>query len=108
MERREIVSVHAGYGGGEFTTPVLSFSGSRLEVNMDGSGGGWLQVDIQSASGQPLASYGLDQCDTICGNSVRKVITWKGGSDLSELSNTPVRLRFVMRSMKLFAFQFAA
>jgi len=102
------VSVHAGYGGGAFTTPLVTFSGSRLEVNMDGSAGGWLQVEIQSADGQPLASYGLDQCDTIRANSVAKVITWKGSSDLSALKETPVRLRFVMRSTKLFAFQFAA
>ena len=101
------VSVHGGYGGGEFTTPVVSFSGTRLEVNMDGSAGGWLQVEVQSAGGEPLGSYRLDQCDTIRGNSVRKVITWRQGSaDLSELRNTPLRLRFVMRSMKLFAFQF--
>ena len=102
------VSAHSGYGGGTFTTPLVTFSGSRLEVNMDGSAGGWLQVEIQAASGQPLASYGLGQCDTICGNSVAKLITWKGSSDLSALRNRPVRLRFVMRSTKLFAFQFAA
>ena len=42
------MSAHAGYGGGTFTTPLVTFSGSRLEVNMDGSASGWLQVEIQS------------------------------------------------------------
>jgi hypothetical protein len=74
---------------------------------MDGSAGGWLQVEIQDADGRPLASHRLDQCDTMRGNSVSKVITWrKGSSDLSDLRNRPLRLRFVMRSVKLFAFQF--
>ena len=106
LRRDGFVCAHAGYGGGEFTTPVVSFSGSRLEMNMDGSAGGWLQVEIQDADGQPLPSHRLDQCDTMCGNSVNKVITWKGSADLSGLTNRPLRLRFVMRSMKLFAFQF--
>ncbi len=106
IRRDGFVSVHGGYGGGEFTTPAVTFSGARLEVNMDGSAGGWLQVELQSVDGRPLPSHRLDRCDTIRGNSVRKAVTWNGSSDLSGLRNRPVRLRFVMRSMKLFAFQF--
>ena len=106
IRRDGFVSVHGGYGGGEFTTPAVTFSGARLEVNMDGSAGGWLQVELQSVDGRALPSHRLDRCDTIRGNSVRKAVTWNGSSDLSGLRNRPVRLRFVMRSMKLFAFQF--
>ena len=39
---------------------------------MDGSAGGWLQVEIQDADGRPLASHRLDQCDTMRGNSVSR------------------------------------
>ena len=108
FRRDGFVATQAGYGGGEFTTPLLSFSGSRLEVNMDGSAGGWLQVEIQDADGHPLATHRLDRCETMRGNSVSKVITWDGDADLSALKNRPVRLRFAMRSMKLYAFQFCA
>ena len=107
IRRDGFVSVRGGYGGGEFTTPAVTFSGARLEVNMDGSAGGWLQVELQSIDGRPLRSHRLDRCDTIRGNSVAKVITWNGSSELPEVKDQPVRLRFVMRSMKLFAFQFA-
>ena len=39
------------------------------------------------------------------GNSLHKPVTWRGG-DLAPHAGTPVRLRFVMRGMKLYAFQF--
>ena len=49
------------------------------------------------------------QHPTCCeANSTAKIVTWGGEQDLSALAGKPVRLRFVMRSMKLFAFQFVA
>lgn len=106
MRRDGFVSVNAGYAGGEFTTPPVTFEGKRLELNMDGSAGGWLQVEILSAGGRPVPGYRLTQCDTIRGNAMNKTVTWQGNSRVSKLAGKPVRLRFVMRSMKLFAFQF--
>lgn len=48
---------------------------------MDGRTGGWLQVELFSAAGQPVSGHELDGCDTIRGNGVRKVITWQGKSE---------------------------
>jgi hypothetical protein len=106
LRRDGFVSADAAYDGGEFTTPLVTFAGRRLELNMDGSAGGWLQVEILSEGGTPFPGYDLNVCDTIRGNSVRKPVTWQGRDDVSDLAGKPVRLRFVMRSMKLFAFQF--
>lgn len=100
------VSADAGYGGGEFTTPALIFDGKSLELNMDGSAGGWLLVEILSEGGAPISHFRLADCDPVRGNSVRKRVTWNGASDVSSLCGKPVRLRFVMKSTKLFAFQF--
>jgi len=107
MRRDGFVSADAGYRGGEFTTPVVTFAGRRLELSVDGSAGGWLQVEVLSAGGRPVAGYRLGQCDTIMGNALDKKCTWRGKSGVSKLAGKSVRLRFVMRSMKLFAFQFA-
>lgn len=100
------VSADAGYKGGEFTTPVLTFDGDGLELNIDGSAGGWALVEILSAEGAAIEGCRENQCDTIRGNSVKKTVTWQGIGDVSRLAGKPVKLRFVMRSMKLFAFQF--
>lgn len=106
LRRDGFISADAGYGGGTFTTPTLTFHGRRLELNMDGSAGGWLQVEILSAEGAHIPEFELNASDAIRGNSVRKTVTWKSGQDVSDLAGKPVRLRFVMRSMKLFSFQF--
>ena len=107
LYRDRFICVEANYDVGEFTTPVLTFGGDKLEVNMDGSAGGWLQVEIQSADGRPIDGYRLDQCDSrIRGNSLNKQVSWQDKENLSELIGKPVKLRFVMRSMRLYAFRF--
>ena len=108
MRRDGFVSADAGYGGGQFITPVLQFGGNRLKLNLDGSAGGWLQVEIQDADGQPVPGFRLTEADPVVGNAIGKPTTWKGKSDLSELIGKPVRLRFVLRAMKLYAFQFTS
>ena len=108
MRRDGFVSADTGFGGGQFTTPLLWFDGNHLELNMDGSAGGWLQVEIQDESGNPLPGFQLSDTDPVMGNAVSKTITWRGRSDLSGLVGKPVRLRFVLRDMKLYAFQFAS
>ena len=108
MRRDGFVSADAGYGGGQFITPVLQFDGNRLKLNLDGSAGGWLQVEIQDADGQPVPGFGLTEADPVVGNATNKPVTWQGKNDLNELAGKSVRLRFVMRAMKLYAFQLAS
>jgi len=106
LRRDGFISADASYDGGEFTTPPVTFAGSRLELNLDGSAGGWLQVEMLTPNGTPVKGRELAACDTLRGNSTAKSVTWRGEQDVSALAGRPVRLRFVMRSMKLFAFQF--
>ena len=86
----------------------MTFAGSHLELNLDGSAGGWLQVEILTPKGKPIKAHELAASDMLRGNSTAKIATWGGEQDVSALAGKPVRLRFVMRSMKLFAFQFVA
>ena len=107
MRRDGFVSADAGYGGGEFTTPVLQFGGARLELNCDGAAGGWLKVEIQDPDGQPLPGYGLADAVAVVGNSTCKPVKWTDRDTVEKLIGQPVRLRFVMRDVKLYAFQFS-
>jgi len=49
-------------------------------------------------------------CQTFTGDAIRHTVTWDGNADLSELADLsemtgkPVRLRFYLRSAKLFSF----
>ena len=76
-------------------------------LNLNASAMGACQVALQDAAGKDVAGFAAADCEVLRGNAVAKTVTWKGSSDVSALAGKPVRLRFAMRAMKLFAFQFA-
>ena len=102
------MSVDAVYEGGEFTTPPLIFHGDRLEINFDGSAGGWARVEILDATDRSIPGFTEEDGDKISGNAVDHLVSWNGRSDVSTLKGKPVKLRFILRNAKLYAFQFAA
>ena len=102
------MSVDAVYEGGEFTTPPLVFHGDRLEINFDGSAGRWARVEILDATDRPIPGFTEEDGDKISGNAVDHLVSWNGRSDVSTLKGKPVKLRFILRNAKLYAFQFAA
>ena len=102
------VSADAPYDGGELTTPPIVFEGRRLELNLDCSAAGDARVEILNADRKPVEGFKLAEADLLRGNALRKIVTWQGSDDVSRLAGCPVHLRLVMRSAKLYAFQFVA
>lgn len=100
------VSVDADQRGGEFTTPPLVFAESRLVLNAACHGLGEIWVEIQDETGVPLPGFGQSDAASIDRNGTAQEVWWQRGPDVSALAGRPVRLRFAMRSAKLFAFQF--
>ena len=87
-------------------TRSLEFSGNRLVLNYATSAAGSIRVEIQDGSGKPLAGYGMEDCIVIYGDEIERVVTWKGGSDLKQLSGQEVRLRFELKDADLFSLRF--
>ena len=100
------VSADFDYSGGTVLTPAIRFEGSRLELNLDTGAGGVGRVEIVEADGGPVEGFTVREADQLNANNVRAVVTWRGKSDVSKLAGRAVRLRFHMRSAKLYAFQF--
>ena len=100
------VSQDARWSGGNLITVPLKFSGKCLEVNMDGGADGSLKVELLDDSNDPIPGYSEQDADRLSGDDVRKTVTWNGQSDLSALAGKTVRLKFIGRSVKLYAFQF--
>jgi len=100
------VSVDADHRGGEFVTPPVTFAGSRLQLNAACHGLGEIWVELQDADGTPLPGYTQAEAVSVDRNGTAQEVWWQGGLDVSSLAGRPVRLRFAMRSAKLFAFQF--
>ena len=104
-----LVSAHANLNGGEFVTKPLTFDGGNLALNMETSGAGGVQVEIQDAQGQPIEGYRLEDCPETMGDSLRHVVRWRGrGGDVRALAGKPVRLRFVLKDADVYALQFVA
>ena len=100
------VSADAGYRGGWLATPLIRFSGSRLELNLDTSAGGEALVEIQDPQGRPIPGFALEDADPMNGNNVAFPVSWKGSTDVSTLAGREVRLHITFRNSKLYAFQF--
>ena len=100
------VSADATPDGGEITTPLFLFSGSRLQLNVDCSALGEVWVEILDEEGRPVPGYTMDEAVSVDMNGVAEEVWWRHGPDLNGLAGKPIRLHFRMRSAKLFSFQF--
>src|SRR6185436_9843177 len=106
VRRHGFASMHAGHGGGEFTTLPLTFSGTNLLLNYASSAAGSVQVEIQDAEGKPVPDFSLADVKLLFGDELEAVVRWKSGKDVSSLMGTPVRLRFVMKDADLYSLRF--
>ena len=100
------VSVRAPLAGGEMTTRLIRFTGSRLVLNYSTSAAGSIRVEIQDEAGNPIPGYSLQDSPELFGDSVEQAVAWKDAKDLSSLSGTTVRLRFLLKDSDLYAIQF--
>ncbi len=99
------VSVRAPLSGGELLTKPLKFTGKQLTLNFATSAAGDIRVEVQDLEGKPLPGFALDACPPLFGDSLQRVVEWKGGGDLGSLAGRPVRLRFVLRDADLYSLQ---
>ncbi len=100
------VSWRAAYAGGELLSHPLTFSGSRLRLNLATSAAGCLRVEIQDAQGLPIPGYRLTDCHEIVGDTHAYTVTWAAGPSVEALAGQPIRLRIQMADADLFALQF--
>lgn len=98
------VSLDARAAPGTATTHPIVFGGKHLLLNVASKGS--VRVALLDDSGKPLQGFSLDDCDPIRVASVRRVVTWKGRSDVAAHSGKPVRVQFELAGAKLYAFQF--
>jgi hypothetical protein len=100
------ISADAGHQGGRFTTPPLTFSGTRLEFNLNASALGYLTVEIQDEAGNPIPGFTLEESLPIDRNRLAAPARWSSGKSVADLQGRPIRLHVAMRACKLYAFAF--
>ncbi len=101
------VSAHADYNGGTLTTKPFTFTGNRLEVNLETSAAGELRVELTDKAGNPLPGFSTKDCEPMLGNFIDQQVSWKGSPDLSQYNGQVVRLKFHLKDGDLYAFRFS-
>lgn len=98
------VSLRAADHESVISTKPMLFEGTSLMVNADCPTGS-LAVELCDADGNPLPGFTKADADKFSGDDLRKVMTWKGKSDLSSLVGRIVKMRFFLKHGDLYAFQ---
>jgi hypothetical protein len=96
-------SAQADYAGGELVTKPVVFQGRRLSINFATSAAGGIRVELQNADGSPIPGFTRDDAVEQIGNEIDRVVSWKGGDDVSAVAGQTVRLCFVMHDADLFS-----
>ena len=97
------VSIDAGGDVGMLLTTPFVCEGGPLFVNASARGGG-LSVAVLDEQGVEMDGYRRTDCALFDGDSVRQRMTWRGGITLDALAGSVVRLKFYVRSAKLYSF----
>jgi hypothetical protein len=103
LRRDGFASMDAQAAGGTLTTRPVRFSGRHLFVNVDNPSGE-LRVEILDQMGQVVTPFTTDNCIPVQADKTLQPVRWRGGADLSSLSNQPVRFRFHLKDGSLYAF----
>jgi len=105
-----MVSLHAGYEGGEMVTKPFIYQGDTLVLNFETSGAGSVRLELQDTHGNPIPGYELETFAPLWGDQIEHPVAWSAnprwGTGLRKLEGTPLRLRIVLRDADVYSWQF--
>ena len=104
-DRGDVMADVCVYGGTAVTKPLV-FQGDRLEINFSTSAGGSLRVEIQDVDGKAKSGFAMSDCNLLYGDQIDRVVSWKAGTDVSQLAGKPIRLKVELKDADLYSFRF--
>ncbi|MFV1981843.1 MAG: T9SS type A sorting domain-containing protein, partial [Rhodothermia bacterium] len=105
LRRDGFASLDADENGGMLTTRPMRFDydDGFLFVNVDAQGGE-LRVEVIDENGIVVPDLALIDCIPLGVDSTRKMVTWASARSLGRIRGSGFRLRFELRSTRLFSF----
>lgn len=94
------VSLEAEAEGQVVTKPITCGAGA-LFVNADASSGELRAEVLAATSADPLPGFSADECVPLREDALRGELRWQ---DAARLPDGPVRIRFILRDARLYAF----
>jgi len=105
-------SLRAKWREGYVTTKPFLWTGGKLRVNCEITGGNgtredaWVRTAILDEAGQSLPGFSRAESDAIVMDVVAGEPTWSGKSqDLQHLAGKRIRLRFFLREAEIYSFR---
>jgi len=94
---------------GRMATVPLAVDGPRMLVNNipDKRNNGWLRVEIQDVSGQPIEGFTKEDCRPITEEGLSNEVVWADGRSLAELVGREIRVCIHQWENVLYAFRFS-
>ena len=89
-------------GQGTVVTKPFMLNGENLYVNAEAENGDLSAEILDAETMNPLPGFSASECISLTGDHLREQIAWKGRERLA--SDKAVRLRFLLRGAKLYAF----
>ena len=103
LRRDGFVSVDAGDETGTLVTKSFRCDGGLLSINAAARGGS-VGVAVLDEAGIQHDGYSRADCALFDGDTVRHAVSWRERGSLDELRGRDIRLKFYLRSAKLFSF----
>lgn len=103
LRRDGFASMNAGEQGGELVTRPLLFNGRHMFANLDAKKG-MAKAEVLNQDGDVIEPFSAGNCDPIVGDKTMLPVSWLGVEDLSAIRGRPVKLRFHLRSARLYSF----
>lgn len=103
LRRDGFASMDSTATPGMLTTPPVRFSGRHLFVNFQ-TAGGKMRVELLDEHGTPIEPFTAAKCRPLVADSVRAMVEWESGTDLSAVAGRPVKVRFESTAASLYSF----
>jgi DNA-binding FadR family transcriptional regulator len=100
------VSLDAGDDEGDVVTrPIDIADQTRILINAIANPGGSILVELLDVDGKPIPGYTRDDALPFEDNAVFHPVAWRHHARLADLEGQTLRIRFILRRARLFAFR---
>lgn len=99
-------SLQAGFQEGTLVTKPFTFTGKELEINYSTSAAGYVKIELLDAKGKPIPGYTVTDAREIIGNEIKRIVSWKENTDVSELAGKTVKMKVYLKDANFYSFKF--
>lgn len=97
-----------GTSDAKLTAPRgVAWGEAMLLLNVATSAAGSVRCELQTADGDPIPGFTIEEADIIYGDEIERIVSWgRGRSELKQFAGQPIRLRVELKDADIYALRF--